>query len=115
MIGPTVLFNTAAVCGFSSTTPASCAGVGPAGSDGTVRPNTLDGPGVRNVDASLFRNFKLGERFIFQLRSEVANVLNLTNLGSPNGTLSSPNFGTITGSASGFPNRQIQIGGRIQF
>jgi len=108
-------FNTAAVCGFSSTTPASCAGVGPAGSDGTVRPNTLDGPGVRNVDASLFRNFKLGERFIFQLRSEVANVLNLTNLGSPNGTLSSPNFGTITGSASGFPNRQIQIGGRIQF
>jgi len=80
-----------------------------------VRPNLLDAPGIRNIDASLFRNFKFGERFTFQFRSEVANVFNLTNLGTPNGTLSSPNFGKITGSASGFPNRQIQLGGRILF
>ena len=108
-------FNTATLCSFDSTAPTACPGTGPAGSDGLVSPNLLDAPGVRNVDASLFRNFKFGEFLTLQFRSEVANVFNLTNLGNPNGTLSSPNFGKITGSATGFPNRQIQLGARILF
>jgi hypothetical protein len=108
-------FNTAAVCGFDSTNPTACPGVGPSGSDGTVRPNLLDAPGTHNIDASIFRNFKLGGNAIFQFRSEVANVFNLTNLGTPNGTLSSPNFGKITGSSGTYPNRQIQVGARLLF
>ncbi len=108
-------FDTSAYCVFSATSLASCPGVGPAGSSGTVRPNSLDAPGVRNVDASLFRDFGIYERVKFQFRTEVSNVFNLTNLGTPTGTFNSANFGKVTGSASGFPNRQIQLGGRILF
>jgi len=108
-------FTTSALCGFDSTNPTSCAGVGPSGSDGTVRPNLLDAPGAHNIDASIFRNFKFREKMVFQFRSEVANVFNLTNLGTPNGTLSSPNFGKITGSSGTYPNRQIQLGARLLF
>jgi len=38
---------------------------------------------------------------------------NTVILGVPNGNVLDPNFGKITGSASGFPNRQIQLGGRL--
>lgn len=107
-------FNTSAFCQFVPSTGA-CPGVGPAGSDGTLRPNLIDAPGVRNVDASIFREFAIYDRLRFQLRTEVVNVFNLTNLGTPNGTFTSANFGKITGSNGSFPNRQIQLGGRIVF
>jgi outer membrane receptor protein involved in Fe transport len=98
-------------------TTGACPGVGPAGSDGTLRQNTLDAPGRRGIDASIFRDFKFHERFTFQLRGESTNVFNLTNLPAPSGTLSSATRGQITNSvnAGTFGNRVIQVGGRILF
>jgi hypothetical protein len=91
-------------------------GAGPAGSDGTVRQNSLDAPGRRDIDASIFRDFPIYERVTFQLRGEATNVFNLTNLPSPNGTLSSSTFGQVTSSYVGtFGNRILQVGGRILF
>ncbi|HEY4379763.1 MAG TPA: carboxypeptidase regulatory-like domain-containing protein [Acidobacteriaceae bacterium] len=92
-------------------------GAGPAGSDGTLRQDSLDAPGRRSIDASIFRDFKIYERWTFQLRGESTNVFNLTNLPAPTTTLNSPNFGKITGGISGgsFGNRVIQVGGRILF
>jgi outer membrane receptor protein involved in Fe transport len=92
-------------------------GAGPAGSDGTVRQNTLDAPGRRDIDASIFRDFPIYERVTFQLRGEATNVFNLTNLPAPVGTLSSSTFGQVTSSFPGgsFGNRVIQVGGRILF
>jgi len=94
-------------------------GAGPANSDGTVRQNSLDAPGRRSIDASLFRDFKFGERLDLQLRGESTNVFNLTNLPAPNGTLSSGanSFGHINNAISGgsFSNRILQVGGRIIF
>jgi len=94
-------------------------GAGPANSDGTLRQNSLDAPGRRSIDASLFRDFAITERWRFQLRGESTNVFNLTNLPAPNATMTSgPNlFGHITGSIAGgsFGNRVIQVGGRILF
>ena len=107
-------FDTGAFCVYSPSA-GTCKGAGAAGQDGTFRYNTLDGPGTRNVDAALFRDFPIYERVKFQLRSEVSNVFNLTNLGQPTGTMSSANFGKIVGSSSYFPNRRIQIGARILF
>jgi hypothetical protein len=104
-------FDTSSFCVFSPST-GTCKG---AGQDGSFRYNALDGPGTRNVDASLFRDFPIHERVKFQFRSEVSNVFNLTNLGQPNGTLSNANFGKILGSSSYFPNRRIQLGARILF
>ena len=99
-------------------TTGACAGVGPAGSDGTLRQNALDAPGRRGIDASIFRDFKFHERFTFQLRGESTNVFNLTNLPAPNGNLNATTtFGRITNAvnAGTFGNRVIQVGGRILF
>ena len=93
-------------------------GAGPAGYDGTVRQNSLDAPGRRSIDASIFRDFRIYERLTFQLRGESTNVFNLTNLVAPTATLSSATFGQIPNNAisgGSFSNRVIQVGGRILF
>lgn len=92
---------------------AGCPGLGPLGLLGNERPAQLDDPGYRNVDASLFRTFGIWDSLSFQLRGEVSNVFNLTNLGGPSASMNSSTFGKITGS--GGSNRIIQIGGRILF
>ena len=103
-------FDTSAYCTAGVN---GCPGVGPLNLLGNTRPYTLDAPGFRNVDASLFRDFKLHEAIRFQLRGEFVNVFNLTNLGTPTATLNSANAGKVTGS--GGDNRIIQVGGRILF
>jgi outer membrane receptor protein involved in Fe transport len=104
-------FNTAAYCRNGA---AGCpAGAGPSGLDGTVRVNSLDGPGYKDVDAALFRDFTIYSRVKFQFRGEATNVFNFVNLGNPGGTLnSSSSFGIITGAAS---MRVLQVGGRLLF
>jgi outer membrane receptor protein involved in Fe transport len=103
-------FNTSAYCRNGA---AGCpAGAGPAGLDGTVRVNTLDSPGYRDVDASIFRDFNIYGRVKFQFRGEATNVFNMVSLGGPAGTLNSGTFGTITGASA---MRVIQVGGRLLF
>jgi hypothetical protein len=36
----------------------------------------VDGPGIRNVDLGVFRDFRLGGRAVAQMRVEATNVLN---------------------------------------
>ncbi len=106
-------FNINAYCKNGAT---GCpAGAGLSGLDGTVRANSLDAPGYRNVDASIFRDFTVYERVKFQFRGEATNVFNMVNLGAPGATLNSGSFGTITGLATGASMRVIQLGGRILF
>ena len=57
---------------------------------GSVGRNTMRGPGVFNLDASLFRNFKLTERFGLQFRTEVFNLTNTPAFGLPGANASSP-------------------------
>ena len=82
------------------------------GVDGNTARNLMDRPGVKNADAGLFRDFKLGEKMKLQARGEFTNALNLVNLSAPNGTLTSQQFGKITGAAS---MRQVQVGLRMTF
>jgi hypothetical protein len=78
-----------------------------------VSPNSLDAPGYKNVDASLFRDFTIYNRVKFQFRGEATNVFNFVNLGAPGGTLSSTSsFGVISGAGG---MRVIQVGGRLLF
>lgn len=107
-------FNTAAYCKVGS---AGCsAGGGPSGLDGLVRVNSLDAPGFRDVDASIFRDFNIYERVKFQFRGEATNVFNMVNLAGPAGTFNSGTFGTITSGVTGTgAMRVIQVGGRILF
>jgi outer membrane receptor protein involved in Fe transport len=104
-------FDTSAYCRIEST---GCPlGVGAGNLDGTVRVNSLDGPGYKDVDASIFRNFSMYERVKFQFRGEATNVFNFVNLSNPGSTLSSTSsFGVISGASA---MRVIQVGGRLLF
>jgi hypothetical protein len=52
----------------------------------------LRGPGVFNVNASIFRNFLVTERFKLQFRMETFNLTNTAQFGNPGATVSSATF-----------------------
>lgn len=52
--------------------------------------NILRGPHQVNLDAILFRNFKLTERFNMQFRAEAFNVSNTPAFNNPGATASAP-------------------------
>ncbi|ADV82394.1 TonB-dependent receptor, plug [Terriglobus saanensis SP1PR4] len=79
---------------------------------GTQRRNSLRGPGFATLDFSLIRAVSFGEGRALQLRGEVFNALNHTNLTTPSATYGSSTFGTIT---SAYAARQLQIGARFVF
>ena len=71
------------------------------------------GPGIHNLDASLFKNFHLTETFNLQLRAEAFNFTNSPTWNSPGTNVTDlANFGIITG-ASG--QRQIQLAIKINY
>jgi hypothetical protein len=57
---------------------------------GTVGRNTMRGPGVFYMDSSIFRNFRLTERFVLQFRTEVFNLTNTPWFNNPGANASSP-------------------------
>lgn len=80
---------------------------------GNVGRTTLYGPGSVNMDFSLFRTFKLTERFGLQFRSDAANFFNAPHFNNPNGSRSSGNFLTITSAKN--DERQLRFGLRMSF
>jgi hypothetical protein len=52
----------------------------------------LRGPGVFNLNASLFRNFRMKERYILQFRAEAFNLTNTPQFGQPGATVTSATF-----------------------
>ena len=82
------------------------------GTDGTSARNLLIGPGLKNVDLGIFRNFQISDRFTLQARGEFTNIFNLVNLNNPTATLSSNLFGQIRNAAD---MRQVQLGMRLTF
>jgi hypothetical protein len=79
---------------------------------GTSGRNTLFGPGLVNVDASLFRNFNIKERLNLQLRAEAYNLTNTPHFNNPSANVSSGGFMTITSALSRANNVE---GGERQF
>jgi Carboxypeptidase regulatory-like domain len=71
-----------------------------AGQFGNEGRNVVRGPGIEDVDLSLFKYFNLGESKRLQLRAECFNLLNHPNLGLPENDLESPAFGQILQSGS---------------
>ncbi len=66
------------------------------------------GPGTRNFDLSLFKEFRPTERLRAQFRSEFLNAFNTPRFGGPTTGVTSSSFGRIS-SQSNSP-RQIQFG-----
>jgi hypothetical protein len=78
-------------------------------------PGQARGPHYTDLDASIFKNFTMTDRWRFQLRLETFNTLNLTQFAQP-GNLNFNNptqFSTITG-LRGNP-RKVQVAAKLFF
>ncbi|PWU05614.1 MAG: TonB-dependent receptor, partial [Terriglobia bacterium] len=88
------------------------------GTFGNVSRGVLRGPHMTNVDTSLFKRFKVNERWSLQFRAEMFNILNHANFAYPNeivfsGSAYSSSAGAITNTAT--TSRQIQFALKLQF
>jgi hypothetical protein len=102
-----------------------------AGAVGNLRRDTLTGPGFANLDLSLAKSTTIHERVHAQFRAEFFNVLNHTNLMTPNPVVFSsgpqqsttaaartqaaalsPTAGVVTAAAT---SRQVQFGLKLLF
>jgi hypothetical protein len=102
-----------------------------AGAVGNLRRDTLSGPGFANLDLSLAKSTMIHERVNVQFRAEFFNVLNHTNLMTPNPVVFSsgpqqsttasaltapavlsPTAGVVTAAAT---SRQLQFGLKLLF
>ena len=70
------------------------------GQFGTASRNSIEGPGIEVVDASLSRTVQLGDTRSFEARVTAANALNIVAYSGINTTLNSPTFGQVTGTAN---------------
>jgi hypothetical protein len=111
--------NKAAFCvaGAALSGGGICPGYGPNPGpyylDGNTQRDGFTGPGLKNVNASLFRDFPIEGRIKLQMRAEANNVFNFVSINNPGSlTLSSSTFGEITG-AQGM--RTMQFGARVLF
>jgi hypothetical protein len=106
---------------------------------GSAGNSILDGPGARNLDASLFKNIPIkSDRVRVQFRAEFFNLFNTPNFSTPNRTLTSslafqPKVDPVTGAIGpdpvqggrsagpgaitslALPMRTIQFGLKFQF
>jgi len=105
---------------FSNPTGAGKDGFGTAGRSRFRRPPAW------NLDLSLFKQFRVGERFRPEFRIEAVNVFNNTNWGAPDTTFTGPNFlrftpstaedGVNTAINTNTPGpRRVQLGLRVTF
>ncbi len=71
--------------------------------------NAVRGPSFSNLDFSLFKSFKIVERYTLQFRSEFFNILNHPNFGNPSGAFGTANIGRITSVAANPRNSQFAL------
>ncbi|MEZ5404175.1 MAG: carboxypeptidase regulatory-like domain-containing protein [Bryobacteraceae bacterium] len=85
------------------------------GRQGGLGRNVLRGFGLRQLDLSIRRRFRVTESAGLDFRVDAFNVFNTPNFGSPTGVMTSSNFGRSTAILStgvtGGQNPQFQIGG----
>jgi len=93
--------------------PAAFTLAAPATFGNTPRTLGLRGPGQKNWDSSIFKNFLITERFKAQFRAEALNTFNSPLFHSPNTQFGTPTFGQI--SAQDNFARQLQLAIRITF
>jgi len=85
------------------------------GQFGDLNRGAIRGPGYRNYDFSLFKNFRVHDRFNFQLRGEAYNLTNSQHVYSPVTNINSPDFGQTVTMEPGAFGRQVNIALRITF
>jgi hypothetical protein len=87
---------------------------------GTSGRNILRGPGVVNLDAGLFRQFRLSERWRMQFRAESLNLTNTPHFANPDSSATSATFMIISSTSGQDTNlegqaRTIRFALRVNF
>lgn len=85
----------------------------PAFTFGDAGRNSMYGPGLSKTDVALQRDFTVHGDIRFEFRAEAFNVFNVTNYGTPERFVNTPQFGRVLMAAT--PARQIQFVGRLKF
>jgi hypothetical protein len=81
---------------------------------GTAHNNTERAPGYRQVDSSLFKEFRLWrEDHVLGLRADFFNLFNIASYGNPDNGITDSSFGQITSVRS--PARQVQLSLNYRF
>ena len=78
---------------------------------GNTGRNILRGPGYFNLDASVFRNFRITERFKLQFRTEAFGATNTPHFSNPAATVGG-GFGNITASSG---QRQLRFAAKLTY
>jgi hypothetical protein len=97
-----------AVC--SSTVATNCFGQPANLTFGNLGRNAIAGPGSWNMDLSVFRSFKVGERLSLQVRGESFSTVNTPAWNNPDTNINNKTFGYITGAGG---NRTVQLGTKV--
>ena len=86
-----------------------------AGTIGALQRRQFTGPSVFNMDAALYKDTKVNEHLLVQLRLEALNVFNTSTFAvfSNNLQINSQQFGQVTSTATS--PRRLQLGLRVQF
>ena len=79
---------------------------------GNLGQGSIRGPATWSMDASVSRNFKIGEKTNLQFRADMFNATNHVNYSGPTTSLNSATFGQISGTGS---MRVIQLNGKLRF
>ena len=79
---------------------------------GTVKRNTVVGPGIKSFDMSINKNFQVRDDHL-EFRVEVFNLPNLPIWGQPGSQLGTPTYGVITSTR--MDSRQVQLGLKYVF
>jgi hypothetical protein len=86
------------------------------GTGGNIGPQTGVGPGIRNLDFSLFKTFNFTERIRMQFRSEWLNLSNTPRfaVSSIGNTQGNSNYGRLSATLPG-SSRNVQFALRLMF
>ncbi len=80
-----------------------------------TRNDSIDGPGFWNVDLSLVKRLRFGDKVSAELRADAFNAFNHPNFGNPNGAFGNATFGQVTGMSGSYSPRLVRFGARILF
>ncbi len=85
----------------------------PAFTFGNAGRNSVYGPGLMKTDLAIQRDFAIHGAVRLEVRAEAFNVFNVTNYGTPERFVNTPQFGSVIMAAT--PARQLQFVGRLRF
>jgi hypothetical protein len=85
------------------------------GTFGNLGRNAVRVPGFRNYDLSLFKKFKVRDRWNMELRGEAYNLTNSPHFTSPITNINAANFGERVSTTNGSFGRQVNLALRVLF